>query len=795
MIEDIAPAIGTQKDIRILNAETGTPEYSVPESKISFRPFVDHLKQKLTDDSAIRSRFYRYLVDKFEAEPALLQPMDDPARLLNENQEILELLDTAIFPVISDQQENIFSLAAPYTFTVFNYSDAFRKRFIDTKEEHLLLPETITEEQLKQVQYSMLYEHALEKFYGIKLNNSTDLVYQVLDEATGMKRYYKIICDRRFIDIRPTRDLPDIKNCPVCLNTFRILNFEQQMQKMPPELFAAEGFAVWKAEDVTVEEATEAIKKILLRQDRCDTAVINELKQNIQALVGLNDIEVGLMPLVKINDQFVLEEDCAMHSLAGKNWKAGNPEHVNSFKSLLAFLEEQPLPMPVPNLDAAIVAMLPFFKDLIESGMRSYINYPMQNSDGLLGILEIGSATPNLLTHEVMARLEPVIPLLSLAMLKNRDAFNEKIEMLIKEKFTALQPSVEWKFAEVAWEYMHLPDNCETVAKQGSVVFDNVYPLYGAIDIRNSSVERSIAIQKDIKEHLLLIEHTLDGLQSILSLPLLEGLRFKNQNFRQAIDQSLLAEDEVHINEFFENEVEPVFRHLQKGNSKQLLDHYFNAVNDCNGYLHRNRSEYEITMRTINEAVLHYLEKEEEALQDSYPHYFEKYKTDGVEYNIYIGQSIAPNNPFDLLYLKNIRLWQLKSMAEIARLTHKLQPTLKVALQTTQLILVHNQPMAISFRRDERRFDVEGSYNIRYETMKKRLDKVHIKDSNERLTQPAKIAMVYSNPKEAQEYQEYITFLQSKNILAQDIEFLELESLQGISGLKALRVAVNLDSK
>jgi len=119
-------------------------------------------------------------------------------------------------------------------------------------------------------------------------------------------------------------------------------------------------------------------------------------------------------------------------------------------------------------------------------------------------------------------------------------------------------------------------------------------------------------------------------------------------------------------------------------------------------------------------------------------------------------------------------------------------PSLQVPLQTTQLLLIHSQPISISFRRDERRFDVEGSYNIRYEVMKKRLDKVRIKDTAERLTQPGKIAMVYSNQKEAQEYQEYIQFLQSKNILNAGIENLELEVLQGVSGLKALRVDINL---
>ena len=175
-----------------------------------------------------------------------------------------------------------------------------------------------------------------------------------------------------------------------------------------------------------------------------------------------------------------------------------------------------------------------------------------------------------------------------------------------------------------------------------------------------------------------------------------------------------------------------------------------------------------------------------------FPHYFEKYKTDGVEYNIYVGQSMSDGRKFNSMYLKNLRLWQLMTTAEAARKTNRLKPTLSVPLDTTQLILVHSNPLSIQFRLDERQFDVDGAYNIRYEIVKKRIDKALIKDTNERLTQPHKIAIVYSQPKDAEEYREYIEYLQSTGDLLDDIEDVELEPLQGVQGLRALRVNVNL---
>jgi hypothetical protein len=88
---------------------------------------------------------------------------------------------------------------------------------------------------------------------------------------------------------------------------------------------------------------------------------------------------------------------------------------------------------------------------------------------------------------------------------------------------------------------------------------------------------------------------------------------------------------------------------------------------------------------------------------------------------------------------------------------------------------------------------VDGAYNIRYEIVKKRIDKAHIKNTEERLTQPGKIAIVYSKSKDAEEYKEYIEFLQSKKLLKPGIELVELEELQGVSGLKALRVDVEFE--
>ncbi len=80
-----------------------------------------------------------------------------------------------------------------------------------------------------------------------------------------------------------------------------------------------------------------------------------------------------------------------------------------------------------------------------------------------------------------------------------------------------------------------------------------------------------------------------------------------------------------------------------------------------------------------------------------------------------------------MLYLQNLRLWQLQVMVEMENAHYNLKPTLPVPLDVSSLIMVHNSPLDIRFRMDEKRFDVDGTYNARYEVIKKRIDKEFVK--------------------------------------------------------------------
>merc|ERR1711916_178200 len=143
---------------------------------------------------------------------------------------------------------------------------------------------------------------------------------------------------------------------------------------------------------------------------------------------------------------------------------------------------------------------------------------------------------------------------------------------------------------------------------------------------------------------------------------------------------------------------------------------------------------------------------QQKTAQEMFPHYFERYKTDGVEFNMYIGQSITNEKTYNEVYLYNLRLWQLQVLYGMENIAFAEREHLAEDLRIASLLLVHSNAMAIKFRMDEKQFDVDGAYNIRYEIIKKRIDKAFIRGTNERLTTPGKIAIIYSQDKDAQEY-------------------------------------------
>ncbi|MEP6627479.1 MAG: GAF domain-containing protein, partial [Ginsengibacter sp.] len=365
---------------------------------------------------------------------------------------------------------------------------------------------------------------------------------------------------------------------------------------------------------------------------------------------------------------------------------------------------------------------------------------------------------------------------------------------IIRQKCTAIHASVAWRFVEAAEKLLESRMYSDE-DKMEDIVFPGVYPLYGQSDIKGSSLVRNLSIQEDLITQLSLAKNILGLTVQKFPLPVYKDLRYRVDNYIQQLREQLTAGDENVVQEFLKEEVDPVFTHLHTlhPDIHAALQDYESRLDPLIGMLYEKRKDYELSVKLINEYISEYFDKAEVAAQNMFPHYFEKYKSDGVEHNLYVGQSMVNNNTFHPLYLQNLRLWQLMITCEVENEIFRIKPHLKTRLDICSLILVHSQPLSIRFRMEEKKFDVDGAYNARYEIIKKRIDKAIVKETGERLTQPGKIAIIYSSEKEAKEYLNYIHYLQFINYISADVEWLTLKDLQGMTGLKALRISIMYD--
>ncbi|HVG43035.1 MAG TPA: hypothetical protein VM888_15590 [Chitinophagaceae bacterium] len=759
-------------------------------SLLSLQPLVNVLRRMVSEGKPGARKLYDDLLKEFDAQPQLLQPVNDLS-ILTPHIELVESLLATIFPPSTTANEGLYAISFPFRSEIVYASPGFGKLFLKEGTNEIRLPEGDTNKNIRNDSLQLMYNVILQKLYSLQVPLAASSVHSFTDAQTGLTRYLDLKLNAQFVEVKAINK--DIV-LPTNFSPQQVMSVDELKDIFPLENFQFEGLVIIDVVDVTSDQVIAEIKNSLLALDSSlDITNYDKLQENIQTLIDLKSINVGITPFLKMNNFNLYSAAHYKNSLLFKNEKVirNKEDVIEAFQYLFRNSNRPLLYGTLSTTNSNVTKVLNYYHEM---GTRSLILCPLKSDDGeLIGLMEIASEEGGLLRFEHLSKLQPAMQLFSLTLEKGIENLEFQIDKTIKEHFTAIQPAVEWKFTETAFNYLRDKQDHDSV-KMSPITFNDVHPLYGAIDVRNSSVERNNAIQLDMLEQLNMIKSVLEKACKMMQFPLLKEIQFKVDKFISSTADNLLSDDEMIIYEFLQNDMDALFKHLHstRPELQKTIDAYFSALDPQRNIIYHHRKEYEESITWINDALDRFIDKEQMAAQEVFPHYFERYITDGIEFNIYVGQSLAPHFEFDEIYVHNLKLWQITMLAKAAKLTNALEKRLSLPLQTTQLILAHSLPLSISFRRKERKFDVDGAYNIRYEIVKKRIDKVHLKDSDERLTQPGKIAIVYSQQKEYNEYLEYISFLQAENLLTDNIEHLDLEDTQGISGLKALRVEVNL---
>ena len=166
---------------------------------------------------------------------------------------------------------------------------------------------------------------------------------------------------------------------------------------------------------------------------------------------------------------------------------------------------------------------------LVKQKLKCYIAIPLLYNNELVGVLELGSENLDDLNAITPHKLEEVIPLFTSALKRSQEEFENQLETIIRQKCTAIHPTVSWRFTEAA-ERLVKSLRFFSDADLEEIEFDKVYPFYGQVDIQSSSTRRNLAIQADLIEQLI-GRRVLDTTVNKFSLPIYKELQFRIHSY------------------------------------------------------------------------------------------------------------------------------------------------------------------------------------------------------------------------------------------------------------------------
>ncbi|MBT8274751.1 MAG: GAF domain-containing protein [Bacteroidia bacterium] len=760
--------------------------------EVSFKKLFDSYRASLKGMSGLQRKRAKEILQIADEYPVLSEGFDSEDALTKYQEQVEFVLEDFFADILASNEIKIATI--PYQLEIFRSSERFKDIVSHAGQDFEAQLTNFDEDE----SYIMGCAIILNAYYGYRVDFRRPFYYDIPD-ANGVMRHYKVLYNGDFIDIEKTDKAIDITPEDVAELIDNFENIELWKSKFPPNSWIFKGFVIANMYDATMDVSLSSFKENLISKDSKQEDYVAAFRNIIRSIFGLPSLEVGYAMYDEDEGVFQrppINGNVKSYMLDGKqSEKCTATLCPNSYEKLFSKNEFYSI-----SDVAKFHKLYPdnvVYKTLHKQKIGSAIIAPLVSQGTLLGVMELVSPNAQELNSINANKLLDIMPYLVDSVRQSKEREQNEIELLIQAECTSIHPSVHWKFKKEAERVIRSKFYEENPSSFHEVVFEDVYPLFGQIDIKGSSTARNDATQQDLVLQLKLVKQIIEKILNVESLPIYDQLIFRINKYLDEIKDHLEVDTERRVLSFLKNEIVPLYDHLSKKNDTLagLIDHYHEEIDNDKGFIYKHRKDYDDSVTQVNKHMAMILDVKQKEAQDMYPHYYERFKTDGVEHNLYLGESITKDDSFNKIYLYNLRLWQLQAMCEMENSFYHLKEKLPVALDVASMILVFNTSLSLRFRMDEKRFDVDGTYNARYEVVKKRVDKAHIKGTDERVTQPGKISIVYSQRADEKEYLKYISFLQHKNLLDSDVEIVKLEDLQGVTGLKAIRVNVLYSKK
>ena len=747
---------------------------------------MEHIRYN--DRLEYRANYAESLIDRTKNFKELKDGFQDIS-LLEKNEDLIRLLLADLFPTGLTNNE-IKAASIPLSNITFNYTERFKGILKDAGKDFEIELRNITDNEF----YVFCCCLILQTYFKKDIKSTIPFYYDIPNKQ-GIMKHYKITVNSDFTEIYPTEEAKIPSDDILDMLLENLDDFKLWKKYFPSQSWVLKGFTIISLVDCTSEVALSDLKSSMIEIDPEDLNPNENLTEIFKSYFDVADLNFGLMTFnkkeQKLDNLPIYESLLTNHILDFWINTFDEETRINTFNNISH--NSKPIVVSnVNNLDENI-RQLPSFNILKDNNVNSFMVIPIMKDNDLLAIMEFTSSIAGSFNGLKLKKMEFFSDMILFSL--NRFYFekNYQIEAIIQREYTSIHDSVVWKFRNEAEKYFtaSLGKKIYTLKQ---ISFKNLTPLFGVSDIRSSSEKRFNLMLLDLNQQI-------EWLIDILALTNSDSEKFTLalDVFENELNNEIKADTEQRFQRLLREEIHPFLQaKLEVRSSREVkakIKDYFLQVHPQTDLFYNHRKKLDDSIMLLNRKFADMLDENQIKAQQIFPHYYERFKSDGVEHNLYIGHNIAPELHYTSKVVHKLRYWQLKTICKMELEFQTFKQNLPISLDIASLIFVYNEKIDIRFRMDEKRFDVDGAYNSYYEIIKKRLDKAHVKDSSERITAPGKITIVYFGMENQKEYLEYISRLQKKNILQHNVEFLKVEDLQGITGLLALRVSISQEDQ
>ncbi|MCW3170497.1 GAF domain-containing protein [Chryseobacterium sp. 09-1422] len=753
---------------------------------ISFKKYLDILEHiRYNDRLEYRANYAESLIEKTKNFKELRDGFQDLS-VFEKHKDLIRLLLADLFPTGLTKNE-IKAAGIPLTNLTFNYTERFQNILTDAGKDFEIEFRDISDDEYYVFCCCLILQTYLKR--DIRVN--TPFYYDIPDKK-GIMKHYKITVNSDFSYVYPAAETKIPEDAVIDMLLENMDDIQLWKKYFPSESWILNGFSIISLVDCTTEVALSDLKSTLIKIDLENPSPDENLKEIFKSYFDVAELNFGLMLFNNKNKR--LEKlpiyDSVFTNYLLDFWLNTFDEDIR--KTAFENITYNSKPIVISDVDKIDdeIKKLPSFNILKDHQINSFMVIPIMKDGELLAIMEFTSPIANSLNGLKLKKLEFVADMIIFSLTRFSYERNNQIEAIIQREYTTIHDSVIWKFRNEAERYFnaYLSKKIYTLKE---ISFKNLTPLFSFSDIRSSSDKRFNLMLEDLNQQIDVLHDVMTFLNSSNSEKYLLALDV----FENEINNEIKADTEQRFQRILREEIHPYLQGQLEVKSDEIIknniQNYFSQVFVQNDLFYANRKNLDDSIMLVNRKLADILDQKQVIAQEIFPHYFERFKSDGVEHNLYIGPNIAPELPYSAKVVHELRYWQLETICTMEHEFHLFKKDLPISMDIASLIFVYNEKIDIRFRMDEKRFDVDGAFNSNFEIIKKRLEKAHVKDSTERITCPGKITIVYFGMENQREYLQYISRLQKLDILKSDVEFLRVEDLQGITGLLALRVSFN----